>query len=102
MTQVLIAVVAIYFIMVAAAGNGPKLWDLGVREIPGFLPWVGVIFVLGFLAVNPETEKLGKPFFILVLLVWLLNGDTYQQVQKSITDSYDSAKHILGNYSAKT
>ena len=100
MTQMLIAMVAIYFLLVGAAGNGQQLWTDGVKQIPGFLPWAGVIFVLGFLAVNKHTEELGKPLIILMVLAYLLKDNTYQTIQTGIVQAYDQLTKQLSGYVA--
>ena len=96
MTDILLAFVAIYFIAVGSAGNGEKLWQMGLEEMPDFLPWIVVIFALGFLATNNYTEKLGKPLVSLMVLVFILKN--YAQIQKGFEAAYNALQKEFASY----
>ena len=88
MTDVLLLFLAVYFLAVGAAGNGRKLWDEALLEVPGFLPWVVVIGALGFLATNKDTEALGKPIVALLFTAYILKN--WPQLQQGLDAGYQA------------
>lgn len=76
MPTIVLLIVGVYVLVVGINGNATSLFDEVKKDLPGFIPWIIVIALLGFLAVNHNTEKLGKPLLGLVFLGILVHDWT--------------------------
>ncbi len=68
MAQLLLLVLSVYAIMVGYRGHGREFFARAGVDLKGFIPWLVALILLGILAANKDTEKLGKPFLGLVVL----------------------------------
>ncbi len=86
MPTVILLVVGVYILAVGIMGNGHALLLLLEKDLPHFIPWIIAIIVLGVLALNKDTEKLGKPFLLLVFLGILVHD--WPQIKNNAVESY--------------
>ena len=68
MSQVLLLILAVYAVMVGYHNHAKALFSQLGSDFPKFMPWIVAIVLLGLLAVNKETEKLGKPLLGLIVV----------------------------------
>lgn len=68
MSQVILLVLAVYVFMVGYHGHASQLFSQLAKDLPGFVPWLIAVTLLGLLAVNHETGKLVKPFIALIVV----------------------------------
>ncbi len=74
MSQLILLVLAIYSVMVGYHGHSSQLFGQLGKDLPGFAPWIIAIILLGILAVNQDTEKLGKPLLGLIAIGLVLHN----------------------------
>jgi hypothetical protein len=86
MPTIILLVVGVYILAVGIMGNGHALLLLLEKDLPHFIPWIIAIIVLGVLALNKDTEKLGKPFLLLVFLGILVHD--WAQIKSNALESY--------------
>jgi len=72
MNGLIIGVYGIYFLLVGLAGNAPKLLDMLGEDAGGFLPWIVSIGVLAVAYEYPATQKMARPFILLLILSFVL------------------------------
>lgn len=85
MTGLFVGLYGIYLIMVGLRGNAGQLLALIGRDAPKYLPWLLAIVVLAFMSQYEATEKVVKPFIILLILAFFLkNYTTVENQLKSI------------------
>lgn len=87
MTQIVLLIVAVYAVMVGYHNHAKQLFTQLGGDFPKFMPWIIAIVLLGVLAVNKDTEKLGKPLLALVVLGIIL---------KDWNNISGTAKHFYG------
>lgn len=66
MSQVILLVLAVYAVMVGYHNHASALFSQLGQDFPKFMPWIIAVVILGLLAANRETEKLGKPLLALI------------------------------------
>lgn len=86
MNGLVIGIYGIFFLLVGLAGNAPKLLGMVGEDVGGFLPWVVAIATLAVAYEYPATQKMAKPFILLLVLSFVLyNFDKlnaeYQRLQ---------------------
>ncbi len=68
MPTIILLVIGVYVLIVGLMGHAPGLIKQLEGDLPGFIPWIIAIAILGALAVDKNTEKLGKPLLGLIFL----------------------------------
>jgi len=92
MTQFFLAVFAIYLMAVGIEGNGEKFIDTAISTGSGFVPYLFVIGGLGVLSAIPDTEKLAKPFFALLIVSIILTH--YKTIAETTGTLYKDMSNI--------
>lgn len=90
MNGLIIGVYGIFFLLVGLAGNAGKLLDALGEDAGGFLPWVVAIGALAVAYEYPATQKMARPFILLLILSFVLfNYENllaeYKRLQKFAT-----------------
>lgn len=76
MSQVILLVLAVYVFMVGYHGHATLLFSQLAKDLPGFVPWLIAVTLLGLLAANQETGKLVKPFIALIIVAIVIKNWT--------------------------
>jgi len=74
MPVLILVVLGVYILAVGVMGNGSALLTELQKDLPGFIPWILAIIIIGMLAINQDTEKLGKPLLGLIFLGILIKN----------------------------
>jgi len=74
MPVLILVVLGVYILAVGVMGNGSTLLSELQKDLPGFIPWILAIIIIGMLAINQDTEKLGKPLLGLIFLGILIKN----------------------------
>lgn len=72
MNGLIIGVYGIFFLLVGLAGNAPKLLGMVGDDAGNFLPWVVAIAALSVAYEYPATQKMARPFILLLILSFVL------------------------------
>jgi hypothetical protein len=83
MSQIILLILAVYAVMVGYHNHAKYLFSQLGKDLPKFMPWIIAIVLLGILAVNKDTEKLGKPILGLIVLgIVVKDWSTIQSTSK--------------------
>lgn len=89
MTSLFLGLYGIYLIAVGAQGNAATLAQMLGEDSPRYVPWLLAIIAIAVLSQYETTEKLVKPFILLLVLNFvLMNFDT---IRSEISKIYQSS-----------
>jgi len=86
MPVLILVVLGVYILAVGVMGNGSLLLAELQKDLPGFIPWVLTIIIIGMLAIDQNTEKLGKPLLGLIFLGILIKD--WPQIKTNAVTAY--------------
>ena len=86
MPVLILVVLGVYILAVGVMGNGSALLTELQKDLPGFIPWILAIIIIGMLAIDQNTEKLGKPLLGLIFLGILIKD--WPQIKTNATTAY--------------
>jgi len=86
MPVLVLVVLGVYILAVGVMGNGSGLLVELQKDLPGFIPWILAIIIIGMLAINQDTEKLGKPLLGLIFLGILIKD--WAQIKTNAITAY--------------
>jgi len=86
MPVLILVVLGVYILAVGVMGNGSLLLAELQKDLPGFIPWVLAIIIIGMLAIDQNTEKLGKPLLGLIFLGILIKD--WSQIKTNAVTAY--------------
>ena len=75
MSALLIGTYGIYLLLVGISGNSKALFDNVKDDAGGFLPWAVGIGVLAVMYEIPKTRPIVGPFFLLLILNFVLRNE---------------------------
>ena len=74
MTSLFVGIYGVFFLAAGIQGNGNKLFALLAEDGRKFIPWLFAIVVISVLSEFEATEKLVKPFAVLLALNFFLRN----------------------------
>lgn len=85
MTSLFVGLYGLFFLLVGINGNSRALLSAMSEDMPDYLPWLVAIIAIAILSEFEATEKLVKPFAVLLMLNFFLrNFGTIETEAKKI------------------